>query len=230
MKEATKDMVSNVINNHQHAFVPNMDITELEQSLFDAHGKLKLLPAAELMQFGFSKLRLFIHKHSIYQMPTVELIDILRGVIGDASCIEIGAGSGNVGRHLNIKMTDSHQQAKKIFKELYESINQPIIQYPRDVEKLTAKEAIKLYRPHTVLGCWVTHKYNARLHHLGGNIEGIEGADVMKRVKRFVFVGNTEIHKGWNFNQLGKVEIIQSNGIVSRAIQGQNVVVVITKS
>lgn len=222
-------MAMSMLSKGIDAVVPNSDISELEQRLFDENGNFRLLPSSELLAFGFDKLRLLGHEYGIYQFPTLELIEILTGIIGDKKCIEIGSGRGDIGRLLNIKTTDSHQQSKPQFRQLYESMNQPIIKYPKDVERLGYKDAIKKYRPDSVLGCWVTHRYEPKLHHLGGNIEGIDGDFIVRRAKKFIFVGNTNTHKGWRFNELGKCQIYESDGIISRAASGKNFVAVFNR-
>lgn len=200
-----------------------VNISDIEDALIDENGYLRCLSAKELLSFGFDRLRLFMHVHAIYQMPTVELIEKIKNIIGDKTCIEIGAGHGDIGRHLNIKMTDSHQQLEPHITEFYKRIKQPIINYPSDVEKLDYKAAIEQYKPDIVLGCWVTHKYNPDLHHLGGNEAGMELSYILKHVKQFVFVGNHEVHKNWQFEKnIHCYDFHYIDGIVSRASTGRN--------
>ncbi len=192
---------------------------------------MKLLSAKDLMQFGWEKLRVFAHHYAIYQFPTIELLELLKNVIGDDldNCIEIGAGRGDVGRLLGVKMTDSKQQDKKQYQEMYAKIKQPTIIYPSDVKGLNYKEAIKKHRPKTVLGCWVTHKYDPKHHSAGGNIEGIESDYIIKRAK-FVFVGNLETHKNWRIPEMCQYKTYFNEGIISRAANhAANFVAVFTK-
>ena len=211
--------------------IDNHDISELEKYILDEKGHLRLLAAKDLLSFGFDRLRVFAHHYGVYQFPTVELFEVLKSVITDFDkCIEIGAGRGDVGRLLGIRMTDSHLQARKEVAELYAQTGQPIIKYPNDVLKLDYKDALKKYRPKTVLGCWVTHKYNAQFHQAGGNMYGIDSDLVLKRVERFVFVGNLITHRHWRVPNMSEQNTYFREGIISRSDNhAANFVAVITK-
>lgn len=222
-------MALSVLSGGGVSVLPNCDVSEIERHLIDENGFLRCVPAAELLSFGIVPLRYFAHKFGIYQFPTVELITLLSEIINGRKCLEIGAGRGDVGRLLKVKMTDSHQQAKPQYRLLYESLGQPPIKYPKDVERLNAKEAIKKYRPEVVLGCWVTHRYDPKKHEAGGNIDGIDSDFIIQRAKNFVFVGNSETHKFWQIPCHSEYRIYHSDGIISRAAHGQNFVAVFKK-
>lgn len=219
----------NMLRNGFDSVSANHDISELEKHFLNENGYMKCLPAEELLSYGFEKLRVFAHVHAIYQFPTIELLDVLSNMIGKNSCIEIGAGRGDIGRLLNIKMTDSHQQSKPQYKQHYEMINQPLIKYPKDVEKIGYKDAIKKYRPEIVLGCWVTHRYDPQRPEAKGNIEGIDTNFVTQRAKKFIFVGNSKIHENWTLPNYSQQHAYTFEGIVSRAAQGTNFVAVFEK-
>ncbi len=208
----------------------NVDLSDIFDALIDEKGNLRCLPSYDLLSFGFDRLRLFAHHKGIYQFPTLELLNVLTEIIGENTCVEIGAGRGDIGRNLGIKITDSHQQNDPQYRKLYEASGQPTIKYPFDVEKLAYKDAIKKYRPSYVLGCWITHRYDPKRHDAGGNVAGIDASFVVQRTKKFIFVGNTEIHKNWRIPEFSKQDIFTFDGIVSRTSKGQNFVMVLEKA
>lgn len=206
-------------------------ITDLEAKLLDEKGNLKLLKAEDYSKITFDEFRFFAHKYGIYQFPTVELIDYLQKLIGeDNNCIEIGAGTGSVGRFLDIIMTDSYQQNMPEYKRLYNELNQPTINYPKDVRKFSYKDAIKFFRPKIVLGCWITRRYDNKIPEYGGNMAGIEFDWIIRNVKKFIFVGNTTIHPIEHFPKDCKVEIHYPEGIISRSVSGTNFIAVFQKN
>jgi hypothetical protein len=232
MNQLTKfqqSILPSLVKNEGIRRIERQDISELNRSFFDEKGNMREMPYAELMQYGHDALCNLAHERAIYQFPTTELLNVLRGIIANKSCIEIGAGTGHIGRLLGIKMTDSYQQAKLHMAGLYDILQQPVIQYPKDVERLSYKKAIKQYRPDVVLACWVTHQYDARKHELGGNMEGIDADFIMSRVKEFVFVGNTEVHKNWQQPGFSKHVIMFPDGIVSRANRGRDFIAIFKK-
>ena len=167
---------ANVHNLDKFTMSNNLDLTALNKALIDENGNIKCVSADELRSFGKEKLSLFAFRHGIYQFPTLELMKILRGLIGQKSCIEIGAGIGVIGRHLAIKMTDSYQQSDPQYRKIYENMGTPVIKYPKDVEKLSYKDALKKYRPDCVLGCWVTHRFDSKREKAGGNVVGVDAS------------------------------------------------------
>src|SRR5271166_6566557 len=99
----------------------------MPQDLLDESGNLKLLSAYEYDQFDPHSLRMFCHNYARYLLPTKELVDFIqRYVIGSMSAIEIGAGCGDLGRHLGIRMTDNYCQERPDVKAYYQLARQPI--------------------------------------------------------------------------------------------------------
>lgn len=203
--------------------------SEIRQVLLNEKGILQCIPAEVLYSFDFNEFRIFAHEEGIYQFPTTELITFLKELIGSDSCIEIGAGTGSIGRSLGIKTTDSYLQKRAEVKAIYEANQQPIIKYPADVEKLSYKDAIKKYKPRVALGCWITRQYNRLEHDLGGSMFGLDYEWIVKSTKRFILVGNTNIHPLNTFPKGAKVEMYFPEGNVSRAKEGQNFVAVFKK-
>ena len=125
----------------------------------DENGLPKVLPAREYKKLGNNGLMLFYLSSSTYVLPTEELIDSLDEIIGvDSNAIEICCGNGVIGRKLNMTLTDSKIQQDNVeIKKQYLASGNPPITYPGDVEKLEALEAVRKYKPDTVLACFGTH-------------------------------------------------------------------------
>lgn len=169
----------------------DVDISGLENEVFE-NGLLKVMPSSFYKKIDENSLRLFMWKHGIYVLPTQELIDWLKENI-HGKAIEIGAGIGTISRALNIPITDSRMQERPEIEWYYRMGGQPTIKYPKDVEKLDYKEAIFKYQPQTVIGCFITHKYDEKTN--TGNAFGVEEEFILKNVPRYINVGNLQTHK-----------------------------------
>ena len=170
-------------------------LKDLSGELLGDNGRLKLLHYIEYEKFNWDDLRLFCHEHARYGLPTVELIDFIKSIINGRSAIEIGAGHGDLGHHLGIHMTDSKQQFEPKVRKHYEAMGQPIIQYPDDVEKIDALDAVKKYKPQVVVASWVTPyspcevKYNS-------NPWGVKEDEILPLIETYILIGNLDIHSG----------------------------------
>lgn len=87
-----------------------------------------------------------VYKKGIYCFYSKKLIRELGKLIGTQSCIEIGAGDGTLTRFLNAagvncKATDDYSWSD-------------FIDYPDQVEKMSAKEALQHYKPEVVICSW----------------------------------------------------------------------------
>jgi hypothetical protein len=137
--------------------LPNVDVSYLDKLLLDHNGSLKLLPARVYQILIREHLALWCHIYGRYGVPTLELVQFLRKLIGNRTAIEIGAGYGDLSVLLNIPATDSKlQQSEELVSQFYQALRQPAIRYPGFVEKLDAADAIQKYRPKVVLASWVT--------------------------------------------------------------------------
>lgn len=167
------------------------DISSVENQVFDG-GVLKVMPSSFYKSLDENKVKLLMWKHGIYVLPTKELVDWLKeNIIGGA--IEIGAGVGTIGRALKIPTTDSRMQERPEIKMMYSLSNQPTINYPYDVEKLNAEEAIIKYKPDTVIGCFITHKYEEKIG--SGNALGVQEEFILENVGRYINIGNLHTHR-----------------------------------
>ena len=145
-----------MITGLHYNIMANQDTSNLDTLLLDANGLLKVVPASVYAGIPWDKLRLWTHKRAVYGLPTTELVEYLRRLIGGRRAIEIGSGNGCLGRSLGIPLTDNHLQTRPDVKVLYALQGQPCIEYPPDVEKLDALEAVHKYHPQVVIGSWIT--------------------------------------------------------------------------
>lgn len=162
---------------------------------------VKPVPYADVKDVGHSNLNLVMQMMALYTFPTVELIDFLRNEIDDGDpefapdAIEICAGSGWIGRSLDIPMTDSYLQQREDVKQLYLDNGCMPIKYPSDVEKLDAVSAIKKYDPEFVIGSYVTRKWGLGSRR-EGNMYGVDTGWVVNNCHKFYLIGNENVHSG----------------------------------
>lgn len=150
---------------------------------------------------SFDTLNVVLQALALYTFPTTELIDFLKNEIDDGNpdfapdAIEICAGSGWIGRNLEIPMTDSYLQERKDIKEVYMENGCVPISYPKDVEKLDAISAIKKYQPEFVIGSYVTRKWGLGSRR-EGNMYGVDTGWVVNNCHKFYLIGNINVHGG----------------------------------
>lgn len=175
--------------NNSTSYVVSVDLSNMNKEIM-FEGKLTIHPFSFYSKFSENEIRYFMHQHGIYVLPTQELVDFLKTlIIGNA--IEIGAGHGSIARALNIPITDSKMQELPEIKAFYLSAGQPVIKYPEDIEKLNYEEAINKYKPNTIIGAFITHKFNG----VDGNMYGVIEEDILKITKRYINIGNKTTHK-----------------------------------
>lgn len=159
---------------------------------------LKIMPASFYRQFRQVDITAFCLMAGIYCLPTVELLDVLNTLILEASpdrnVIELGAGNGALGRGLGIRSTDSFMQDDPGIQALYTSMRQPPVVYGENVERMDANTAVETLRPTVAVAAWLTHKYDPARHELQGNMFGVDEGAILKRVKRYIVVGNLGVH------------------------------------
>lgn len=165
-----------------------------------------LVPAAhdKIMELSKEELQFFCLTHGIYSVPSIELVQFVNKMIPDKfKAIEVGSGNGVYARSLGIPGTDNYMQHPKNRAKFrnciaaYEQSGQPLVQYGDDVHELDYKEAIRKFKPETVVMAWVTHKYNPTKAHLGGNMFGVDFKWIYDRphVKKIILIGNEYTHE-----------------------------------
>jgi len=170
-------------------------IRDIAPDVLDDDQRLRILPASYWATTTTTERALFGHRQGLYSFPTVELVDHVRALIGGRSAIEIGAGHGALAQALDIPATDSHQQNKSPYRELYEKTGQPTVRYGPHVVDLDAAAAVRHHKPQVVIGCWVTHRYDPERHFAGGNEAGVDEEDILDHCETYVVVGNDTVHK-----------------------------------
>jgi hypothetical protein len=164
--------------------------------LLESNGKLKLLSAKDYHDYNRILLLTWCHLNARYGLPTRELIDFLKIFIADKTAIEIGAGHGDLGYHLNIPCTDSKLQSRPEIALFYKMLKQPVIQYPDDVEELEALEAINKYKPQVVIASWVTEYIapDETPPPQGGSVHGVNEEQLLDMVDYYILIGNLSVH------------------------------------
>lgn len=176
-----------------YTILSNEDISGLEELTGATTGIIHPVPSAEVEKFGFSAVRLFLHKYGLYTMPTTELIEYLAGVIKGKSAIEIGAGLGVIGRSLGIPITDNKMQEWPEIKAYYEGMRQPTIKYPPDIIEMDALKAVAHYKPDIVIGSYITHLWKPGM--TSGNQYGVDTIKLIKSVPEYLMIGSIQTHR-----------------------------------
>lgn len=204
---------------------------KLKPHLIGSNGLPKIVSAEEVLsKFTLDEIRLCMQANGIYVLPTVELLADLKKIIPNLTkTIEIGSGNGVIADQLGIKATDNYMQSEnfrveKHHKHLIDDLRSSdaeMVKYGKNVLRVDGNEAVKRFRPETVLACFVTHKYSKAKSELGGNFKGVDFEKVMKKVKRIVFVGNTDTHKNHTLMRLPLLGM-QSDGLITRSFNPDN--------
>lgn len=191
-----------------------VDISALKERAMQGRF-IKVLPASVWREYDWTAVRQLMHETGTYVLPTQELIDYLARETEGMRTIEIGAGNGVVGRTLGIPITDSClQRDNKAVRQHYAICGQPIINYPKDIIKAEAMEAVRRFKPEAVVGCYVTHKW--RNDTQSGNDWGIDFERLLSSVKKFILVGNRVTHRDNPIMALPHIEE-RFEGLITRA-------------
>jgi hypothetical protein len=200
--------------------IEKQNIDYLSSKIFTPNGELNILPYSYYDSIEPVHIRQFCLENGIYCLPTQELIDYLKQETKDRKTIEIGAGHGSICKALGIVGTDSYLQEREDMKREYSLIQQPTVQYGKHVEKLEAEEAVRKYKPDTVLAAWVTHKYEPKKHYNEGNMWGIRENKILEKCNRYIFVGNISPHRKKIILDIPH-KTIEPNWLVSRIFKKQ---------
>lgn len=169
-----------------------IDSSYLNPVLKDEKGNLRPVLSSILEEIPEDHILHWCVRNGVYQIPTVELIDWIRGKIGERSAIEICAGNGAIGRALGIKATDSYMQTLPQVALLYKTLGQATTTLAPEVEKLEALEAVKKYKPQVVVGSYCTQVGSP------GDTEassfGVDEEAILTYVETYIHVGNQVTH------------------------------------
>lgn len=182
---------------------------KLHEEVFDGEN-LIIHPYSYFKQFSPNEILELMIAKKMYVLPTDELCDFLDELIGNRTVIEIGAGMGYLGRELDIRMSDSYSKNSPEIKKM--SHYDDTMDYPSDVECIEGISAIKKYRPHTVLSSFLVCE---RVVDEKGTTFGVNTRDILKLCKRYIHIGNLDLH--CNDPILGKLHTeIESPALITR--------------
>ena len=176
-------------------YLPEIDVDVFDKMLLQPDGKLRLMPAAELLTLSVEALQAWCVQRARYQLVTVELIEWLKPFVVGRKALEIGAGMGDLGHHLGIPMTDSAVQVEKkdeLLLGIFQLAKQAPTDPPPDVERIDAEAAVIKYKPEVVIGAWITQKWHegdAR-----GSVYGPEEIRIVRAVDCYIHIGNRKVH------------------------------------
>lgn len=180
---------------HMDAFsIDTTKVQDISSRLLDDSGRLRITSARTLEGTTAQARLLFGVRQGVYSFPTDELCDFLRSRIEGRVAIEIGAGHGVLAKALSIPATDNRQQEDPEFRAYYAQIGQPTVPYGENVEKLDAAAAVAKYRPHVVIACWVTHRFDPNRPYAGGSVTGVDEATIIESCEEYIFIGNEHVH------------------------------------
>lgn len=200
----------------------------LDKMLLETDGTMTILPSKILLDIPQEYLSVWCHKRARYGLPTQELICWLECQIDGSKAIEIGSGSGDLGRHLNIIQTDSKVQRRPDVAEMFKSMGQPTIVYPDFVENLNAKQAVRKYKPQVVIGSWITQYGTPDVK--PSSPFGVNEGKMLKNIDKYIMIGHEQSHHGKTIFELPH-KIFKFNWICSRALErSRNVIYVWDKT
>lgn len=189
-------------NNNNISAVENRDVSYLDEFLLDEKGLYQAVPADVLKSFLFEDVRLWANQHAVFQLVTTELIDWLREEVGGAKALEICAGNGVISRTLGIVGTDSRIQHEKKFTEIGEQVygnvfgRMVMTDPPKEIKKYNALQAVQTFRPHTVVGAFVTQwgPPEDRPRGIPSSKFGVKEEEMLRYIKKYIHFGNRDPH------------------------------------
>lgn len=196
---------------------------DLAFDLLDSNGNLKIVPASYYEKTTQTERSLFCVRYGFYNLPTTEQVEFLRDLIGISRAIEIGSGNGSLAAALGIRATDNYMQERSDARQIVSQLGQAPVRYGANVERIDGEAAAAKYSPHTILACWLTHRYQPSQHARGGNMLAPHEKRLLKYCKRFVHIGNDHTHRFHPLLGL-KHERIEAPWLYSRAVEGTNFV------
>lgn len=168
----------------------------LDKHLLNDVGYVRVLPAAELHAIEPEHLRAWMNIQAIYQYPTTELVEfLLTRIPATRGTIEICAGRGRLGHALGVRAIDRYTCDEPEAHALYGMMGQPLIRPAVDVERMTAAKAVQKYKPHTVVGAFVTQRCVNSDPAGTGSMFGVREETMLRKVRRYILVGNANTHR-----------------------------------
>lgn len=196
------------------------DTRDLAADIIGPDGHLRIMPCDYYLNTTQVERSLVAVKHGLYGLPTLELVQWLRDRIADRSALEIGAGNGVLANALGIHAADNFMQEEPGIKAYYQALGQTPVKYGANVERVDALTAVRKHRPQVVLACWVTHLFDEKQPHRGGNAAGVDEIAVTQQCEEYIFVGNRAVHGTkplWDAPQITN-EMFSLPGLYSRSM------------
>lgn len=178
--------------------IENENVSYLDKILLDESGLYQSVPAQVLRYVPHRHLQIWATNNGVYQFVTDEMIAWLRDEIGESKAIEIGAGTGAISRTLGITGTDMYLHLDPLIKAYYELMGQQITIPPPDILKYEGLQAVRMLKPQTVVGAFITQwgtEEEAR-QGIGCSMFGVQEIEMLKIVKKYICFGNAHTHKG----------------------------------
>jgi hypothetical protein len=174
---------------------PNTDIRCLEENLWK-NDELQVLPYSFFIENNITQnqISMFCLRYGLYNLPTTELCEWIRGKVGGRSAIEVGAGNGALGRYLKILSTDSFLQSDSTIGQYYAMIKQLPVRYGKNVEKISANDAVEKYKPQVVIAAWLTQVFKPEEEWRGGSVFGTNEGRIIDSAQMYIHIGHLNTH------------------------------------
>ena len=103
---------------------------------------------------------------------------------------------GDLGRALDIPMTDSAAQDTSDMRLRYAIMGQKPIVPPPDVQRIGANAAVAAHRPKVVVASWVTQRFQEgdTERGIGSFYEGVDELTLLDHVETYIHIGNRKVH------------------------------------
>lgn len=162
---------------------------------------IRIASSAEIQDVGITERRFWCCVNGVYQVPTLELAELLVELAAGRNTVEICAGHVALGNAIGVVSTDSYMQTEPEIEEHFMQNGQRPIVPPECVERFEACDAAWHFRPEVVFGCYVTERrtFQERKAAAGSSF-GVDELALFQvpTLKRYIVVGNEKTH-GWKY-------------------------------
>jgi hypothetical protein len=174
----------------------DQEFAEVDRALLLENGRMRLMPAQELLSWGLWRLQAWCILRARYQFVTTELVAWLKDRIAGRSALEIGAGQGDLGWHLGIRQIDLGGQREAFAASGMRALEQMPTDPPLDIERIDAESAVRKYAPEVVVGAWITQTHHLPTAGVHPSIAayGVEEIRIVGAVDTYIHVGNDLVH------------------------------------
>ena len=188
------------------------EMQRVDQFLFGPGRRMRRVTNAQMDEISHQTLIAWANLRGRYVLPTAELIEWLRARIAGRSVLEVGAGFGDLGHLLGIRMTDSAMQQRPEMLAMYARMGQVAINPPPDVERLEAVEAVEKYKPQVVIAGFLTQAYqpgDEQSPKVGSSVFGTDEKRIIDQVEEYIHIGAWAVHRDKRARDIAYEEIAQ---------------------